>query len=165
MRLFFEHEHQLSAFIAALVPNFVDAEDIKQEVATVLWAKFGEFRPGSAFFAWACQIAKFKVLEHVRRTRKNRGIALSEELIDQITVDASQMGGILVAQSRALTECVGALAEPDRALVMHRYQPPHTLADTCQWIGKSHVTVRHLLRRIHRLLAKCIEDKLARDGW
>jgi RNA polymerase sigma-70 factor, ECF subfamily len=164
MRLFFEHEHRLAAFIASLLPNLADAEDLQQEVATVLWAKFGEFRPGSNFFAWACQVAKYKVLEHCRKAQRG-ALLFSDEAIEQITAEIVNMGDMLDAQSRALAECVAGLSEPDRALITHRYQPAQTLASTCQWAGKSHVTVRHWLRRTHRLLAKCIETKLAGDGW
>lgn len=164
MRLYFEHEHRLSAFVASLLASFADAEEVQQEVATLLWAKFGEFCPGSNFFAWACQVAKFKVLEH-RRKAERATLMFSDDAIEQIAADVVNMGDMLNAQSRALAQCVAALSEADRALVMYRYQPSHTLASTCEWVGKSHVTVRHWLRRIHRSLGRCIENKLAGDNW
>ena len=92
-------------------------------------------------------------------------MVFSAELVEQIVDDTSQMGDLLQAQSRALGECLSALPEPDRQLANYRYQKSVTLADTCLWLGKSHVTVRQMLRRIHRLLAKCIEGKLAKEGW
>jgi RNA polymerase sigma-70 factor, ECF subfamily len=164
VRLFLEYEQQLFTLIVSLVPNLPDAEDIRQEVLRVLWEKFSEYRPGSSFLAWAGAVAKFKVLEYRRKQRTNR-LLFSEELIEQLADDASEMGDLLQAQSKALADCVSALPEADRQLVGYRYQKSVTLADTCVWIAKSHVTVRQMLRRIHRLLAKCIEEKLSKEGW
>jgi RNA polymerase sigma-70 factor, ECF subfamily len=164
VRLFLAHEQQLFSLIVALVPRLPDAEDIRQEVLRILWEKFGEYRPGTNFLAWAGTIARFKVMEHRRRQRSQR-LLFSEELLAQIADDAVHMSDLLQAQSNALAECVSALPEADRELVNYRYQKSVTLADTCVWISKSHVTVRQMLRRIHRLLAKCIAGKLTREGW
>jgi RNA polymerase sigma-70 factor (ECF subfamily) len=42
-------------------------DDILQEINAVLWEKALEFQPGTDSWAWASQIARFKVLNHVRK--------------------------------------------------------------------------------------------------
>lgn len=57
MALMTRHQRQIFAYIYTLVPDRHDAEDLLQETSLVICEKFDEFRPGSDFVAWACQIA------------------------------------------------------------------------------------------------------------
>ena len=57
VKLLMEHRSLLHSFIYALVRDVHLAEDILQEMGVVLWTKFGEFRSGSNFGAWAREIA------------------------------------------------------------------------------------------------------------
>jgi RNA polymerase sigma-70 factor (ECF subfamily) len=50
-RLFVRYQSRIYGFIRSLVVHRDDAEDLLQETASVLWRKFGEFRPGSDFLA------------------------------------------------------------------------------------------------------------------
>jgi RNA polymerase sigma-70 factor (ECF subfamily) len=61
IRIVASHEARLRCYVLSLVPRWADADEIMQEVNVVLWQKFEQFQPDSNFFAWACQIARFKV--------------------------------------------------------------------------------------------------------
>ena len=76
-RLFSRHARRIYAFIMTLVFSHHDAEEVFQNTSVVLWNKFGEFRPGSNFFAWASRIAYFEVLNLMKQQR--RGPMLSDE--------------------------------------------------------------------------------------
>ena len=64
VRLYTANSRRVYAYILTLLPNRTDAEDVFQDVGTLLWEKFGEFTPGSQFGAWACRIAYFKALKY-----------------------------------------------------------------------------------------------------
>src|SRR3954471_22737634 len=61
------HHVALMGFVLSLVPSWSDAEDIVQEASALMWRKFGDFEPGTNFLAWACQIARFLVMNHIRK--------------------------------------------------------------------------------------------------
>src|SRR5438132_12137517 len=77
LQLFVKHQLALRAFILSLEPNFTDAEDLLQEVFLVITRKANEFQEGTNFLAWGCTIARFKLMELLRRRAKSQ--ALSEE--------------------------------------------------------------------------------------
>ena len=77
------HQRRLYGFIYTLVPNTADAEDLLQQTSLVLWQKFNEFDLNSSFPAWACRIAHFLVLNHLREKRRSR-VVLSDELIARL---------------------------------------------------------------------------------
>ncbi len=57
VRLLMANERRLLAYILTLLPHVADAQDVLQETSIVLWRKFGEYRPGSDFTAWAYRVA------------------------------------------------------------------------------------------------------------
>jgi len=61
------HQSRLRAFVRCLMVRSSDVDDLLQEINVVLWEKCDEFQPGSDFWAWASQIARFKVLNQVRK--------------------------------------------------------------------------------------------------
>src|SRR6266404_4537223 len=79
-QLFVKHQLGLRAFILSLEPNFTDAEDLLQEVFLVITRKANEFEEGTNFFAWGCTIARYKLLELLRRRARSQ--VLSEEVIE-----------------------------------------------------------------------------------
>jgi len=111
VRLFLANQRRILSYVAVLVPNFATAEDIVQESAAVMWEKFDQFTPGTDFTAWAIRIAKFKVLEHRRRGRRQH-LLFSDDLVAQIADDAADMADEVAARDRALAYCLEGLGEP-----------------------------------------------------
>ncbi len=60
------YQSRLRAFVRCLLVRPSDVDDILQEINSVLWQKANEFQPGSDFWAWASQIARFEALNHLR---------------------------------------------------------------------------------------------------
>jgi RNA polymerase sigma-70 factor (ECF subfamily) len=59
-----------------LVFSHQDAEEVFQNTSVVLWNKFGEFQPGSNFFAWASQVAYYEVLNYMRQICTSHRLAV-----------------------------------------------------------------------------------------
>ena len=51
LSLFLRSEREIFRYVAALVPNVTDAEDIVQQTALALWEKFHAYEPGPAIHA------------------------------------------------------------------------------------------------------------------
>ena len=66
MLLMTQHQRRIFSYIYTLVPSRSDAEDILQETSLVICEKFSDFKIGTDFAAWACQIAYWEV----RRARQ-----------------------------------------------------------------------------------------------
>src|SRR2546429_6773465 len=81
-QLFVKHQLAVRAFILSLEPNFTDAEDLLQEVFLVVTRKASQFEEGTNFFAWACTIARYKLLESLRRRARSQD--LSEEVVEAL---------------------------------------------------------------------------------
>src|SRR5215216_1469947 len=84
------HQRQIFSYIYVLVPNRADAEDLLQETSVVICEKFDEFREGSDFVAWACQIAYWRV--RYSRQKFARGKVLyNQDVLDAVAKTASDM--------------------------------------------------------------------------
>src|SRR3954467_5126238 len=57
LRLFLSAERELFRYVAALVPNLADAQEIVQQSAVALWVKFDQYDPALPFTPWACRFA------------------------------------------------------------------------------------------------------------
>ena len=57
LSLFLRSEREIFRYVAALVPNVADAEDIVQQTALALWEKFDAYDPTQPFTPWACRFA------------------------------------------------------------------------------------------------------------
>jgi len=61
VQLMMKYQRRIFAYIHTLVPSRSDAEDILQETSLTICQKFSDFKTGTNFYSWACQIAYWKV--------------------------------------------------------------------------------------------------------
>src|SRR5688572_18829221 len=102
LREFSKHSRRIYGFIRALVPNQADAEELYQDVSTALLEKFGDFRPGSDFRAWAFQIAHYRVLSF-RQRKGHLPHPFSDAFVEAVEADLAspEVTGLLDARFRA----------------------------------------------------------------
>lgn len=62
VRLWTAASPRIHAYLVTLVLNWADAEDLLQDVGVTVWMKFAEYDSSRDFVAWACGIARNKVL-------------------------------------------------------------------------------------------------------
>ncbi|MEZ5948397.1 MAG: sigma-70 family RNA polymerase sigma factor [Planctomycetaceae bacterium] len=72
---------RLRAFVRCLLVRQCDVDDLLQEVNAVLWEKAEEFQPGTDFWAWASQIARFKALNLIRKHARER-LVFDPEIVE-----------------------------------------------------------------------------------
>ena len=163
VQLFMADQRRILAYVATLVPNIADAEDIVQEAGTVMWKKFDEFTPGTDFSAWAFRIARLKVLEY-RRRHSRQPLLFNDDLMDKIAATAADLTNEIEAQNLALADCIEKLPADTRQLVQQRYMDQAKMDVLAEQFRCSVVTVRKRLRSAHEALFECIENKLSEEG-
>jgi RNA polymerase sigma-70 factor, ECF subfamily len=149
------HQRQIYVYILSLMPRPVDAEDVLQETNVVLWSKFHEYRPGSAFATWACQIARFKVLQHLQHSQR-RPVLMDMDLLSQLATDAEQMSEDLENDRHRMAKCLTQLAPEDRLLILRRYAVGETGQSVADYFGRPANSVYQSLSRIRRRLSECV---------
>ncbi|MEM1442921.1 MAG: sigma-70 family RNA polymerase sigma factor [Verrucomicrobiota bacterium] len=155
--LFVRHESTIRAFVRSLQPSLSDADDVMQETFLTVSRKAESFEPGSNFVAWACGIARLKVLENFRQ--RKRATVLSEAAIVALTENAPSSESI-VEQEGALEHCLDTMTPKIRDLLWRRYSRRQTSDDMAMASGMTPTAVRVALTKARKSLRDCINTKL-----
>ena len=158
LKLFVKHNRKLFAYILTMIPNHVDAEDVLQETASILWEKFAEYEPGTHFFAWARQITKYKILEYYKR--KKPAFKLEVELFDRIQATSEPILDYQDERMTALRGCLKKLEPRDAQLIHSRFYENTTLKDTAARTNQSVHTLYKRMAYIYTVLQVCIKKTL-----
>jgi RNA polymerase sigma-70 factor, ECF subfamily len=157
------HQRRLYGFIYTLVPNQADAEDLLQQTSLVLWRKFNTFDLDTDFSAWACRIAHFEVLNHLKQKRRSR-VVFNDELISRLAEIRDERSELHSADRTALTGCVEELAESDRKLIELCYTTKRNIKAAAEALNRPVASVYTSLVRVRRILMECIRQTNAGEG-
>ena len=155
--LFVRHENSIRAFVRALQPSLADADDVMQETFLTISRKASSFEPGTNFVAWACGIARLKVLENFRQ--KKRGNVLSEAAISALAEDSPSPES-LRAREDALEGCLEKLAPKVRDLLWRRYSRRQSSDQMAEAAGMTSNAVRVALSKARVALRDCIGSQI-----
>src|SRR6185295_5366658 len=117
---FIKVQSSLYAYLRTQISSRSDTEDVFQNVALVLWEKFGEFEPGTDFLAWAFQIARFKVLQYYREDARRR-VVFSEEFLEVVATTSHSLVAKVSVMRQALADCMQKLRPADRDVIERCY--------------------------------------------
>jgi RNA polymerase sigma-70 factor (ECF subfamily) len=156
------HQRQIFSYIYVLVPKRADAEDLLQETSLVICEKFGEFREGTDFVAWACQIAYWRV-RYSRQKFARSKVLFDQEVVDLLAQTASEMVDELDERHEALATCLQRLHPRDRSMLLARYEPGGTVEEAAKRSGRTLQTAYKALARLRKLLLDCVSTRLSRE--
>jgi len=157
------HQPRLRGFLRCLLVRPSDVDDLLQEINTVLWEKAAEFTPGTDFWAWASQVARYKAFNQVRRYGRER-LVFDDALLGELAEAASEKLRDLDRRRTALDHCLGRLSAPQRQLLELRYAAGQSVEAIARSIGRPAGSLRQTLYRIRGALQACIEGQLALAG-
>lgn len=163
LRSFATHEATVRAYVRRLVPSQADADDVMQEVALVLWAKFDQFREGSSFRSWALGVAKYEVLAWLRDRSRDR-LVLAGDVAELIAEETLQDLASLEQQRQALQTCLEKLAPPQRSLLLESYGAEAKIQDVALSSGRSIAGFYQWLHRMRRILLACVQQEVSRTA-
>jgi RNA polymerase sigma-70 factor (ECF subfamily) len=158
-----QHQRQVFAYIYALVPNRHDAEDLLQEASLVICEKFDQFKEGTDFVAWACQIAYWRV-RYSRQKYARSKVVFDQEILDAVARTAGTMTEELDDRHVALGNCLQKLPPRDRELLLVRYEPGSGVEEAARRSGRTLQTAYKALARLRKLLLDCVSTKLTSEG-
>lgn len=164
MQLFLENEEALRGFLRSLVPTRQDAQELMQEVASVLWRKFEQLESMQDFRRWAFGVARMQALAF-RRDRARDRHTFDEELLAMLATEMETAQDFLHAQRQALDVCLEKLPSTQRALVSAVYHTGTKIEQVAQLMGKTPMSLYKLLHRIRVALLGCVTAKLKREGY
>ena len=155
--LFVRHEGAIRAFVRALQPSLADADDVLQETFLTVSRKASAFEPGTNFVAWACGIARLKLLENFRQ--RKRANVLSEAALIALAEEAppAEATGL---REEALSRCIEKLAPKSRDLLWRRYSGRQDSDAIAVGLGMTSTAVRVALSKARAFLRDCVSAEL-----
>lgn len=151
------NQSTIQAYAFAILRDFHLAEDIYQEVATVVLDKFEEGMGKSGFTAWAKQIARNKSLQCLEKRRKGPR-TLSTEVLEAIseafTPEKLSRSEALMGKAK---DCVAQLPEQMREVVQMRYNQGLSCDSIGDKLSRTTQAIYSLLKRAKVELQQCME--------
>jgi RNA polymerase sigma-70 factor (ECF subfamily) len=155
LSLFLRSEREVFRYVAALVPNLADAEDIVQQTAITLWEKFDAYDPAQPFTPWACRFALNKARQWIERKQRWQALlenGLAEELIQR----REALRPEIEARLKRLENCLGKLPRDQRELVEGYYYHRAGIETLSESSGRTVQATYKALQRIRQTLLICV---------
>lgn len=162
VQLFTRYQRRVYLFILSQIPNPNDAEEVLQESNVVILRKCNQFEMGTNFLAWACSIARFEVLKHHDRNKRDR-LSFSNEFLELVEGETVRRDQLTEFRRDALGKCIGKLAEKDRDLLQLRYATGSDGNTVAEKLGRPRNSIYQSLSRIRKSLLDCVNRKLAAE--
>jgi RNA polymerase sigma-70 factor (ECF subfamily) len=156
LSLFLRSEWEVFRYVAALVPNVADAEDIVQQTAVALWEKFDVYDPAKPFTPWACRFALNKARQWIERRQRWQTL-LAGGLAEELARRRDEMRPELERRLVHLEGCVGKLPENQRAVVEGYYYRRKDIESLAGESGRTVEATYKMLQRVRQALHDCVE--------
>jgi RNA polymerase sigma-70 factor, ECF subfamily len=150
------HEHCLSSYVLAMVPNWNDAEEITQQTKVRLWEQFATYDPSKDFGVWACVIARYEVLTFRKRAARSP-IHFSQAFVDCVSEELTQTSDDSDSRISFLDECLKKLTQWQQELLWRCCVDGDSTTAVAAQIGRKNDAVRKALLRVRCKLFRCIE--------
>src|SRR5436190_2271776 len=163
IRQLLEHRDGLFGFVLALTHDREAAEEIFQEVGLAVVEESAKKTDVLRFLPWVHELARRRVAEYYRRSSRRRALEHSEPLDEAVSL-AFQEGAAdpaaLNLRQEHLETCLEDLAPAQRTLIERRYRDHTPLRDIAERTDSTEGSIKVLLWRARRQLARCIEGKM-----
>lgn len=163
LSLFLRSEREVFRYVAALVPNVADAEDIVQQTALALWEKFDAYDPEQPFTPWACRFALNKARQWIERHQRWRAL-LEGDLAEELARRREALRPELESRLRRLEGCLERLPGDQRALVEGYYYRRQDMDQIAAESGRTVASAYKALQRIRQALQNCVESGMEPGG-
>jgi RNA polymerase sigma-70 factor, ECF subfamily len=155
-------QRPLYAYIRSLVGPWAEPDDILQEVNLVLCRKADEFDGRGKFLTWACRVAYFQVLAHLKQRQRDKHQYVDEALLTDLAGPLAEQIEQTDARLEALRHCLKQLAPRHRRMITSRYAAGGSVQAVASAEGRTPGSVRVTLHRVRLMLLTCIERTLGR---
>ena len=157
--LWADAQPKVAGFVGAFIHNFSDAQDIVQEVAKAAVEAIDSYDLDKPFTPWILGVARFKVIDHLRKHGKDRHI-FDNDAINRVAGAYAKRNDELDDMKSALADCMQSLSKRERQALDLRYVDDAKPAEIAKQMSVNAVTARVLLHRIRQALADCVKRKV-----
>lgn len=161
-RLFVQHSAHVRGFIVALMPDLSAVDDVVQETFLTVSRKADVYDPQRDFLAWACGVARYKVME-ARRRAARQWRPLSDEVLEALAASEPPPDDA-DARLPLLAECINRLAPTSRRIVELCYQQAHKPAEIARRLNWTPESVYVALSRARVAIRSCVERTIVAAG-
>jgi RNA polymerase sigma-70 factor (ECF subfamily) len=159
LSLFLRSEREIFRYVAALVPNVTDSEDIVQQTALALWEKFDAYDPAQPFTPWACRFALNKARQWIERRQRWQAL-LDHGLAEELAQRRQELQPEFELRLKRLDGCLRKLPEIQRALVQGYYYERIGIETLAERLGRTPAATYKSLQRIRHALQHCLEGRM-----
>ncbi len=148
------------AFAQQRICNDHDAEEIVQDVLSIIWSKYRDTVFEKSFQAWAYQILKHKIMDY-NKQRSNRRRLMAEST----AVMSESSDTVADANLRTrLLKCLRAVGSTNNryARILNLNYQGYSTGEICERLGMTKGNCYTLLMRARGALLHCLEKK---GGW
>ncbi len=163
LSLFLRSEREIFRYVAALIPNVADAEDIVQQTALALWEKFDAYDPSQPFTPWACRFALNKTRHWLERRERWRTL-LEKGLAEELAQRRAELQPELDSRLKHLEGCLAKLPAEQFSLVEGYYYRREEIEALATHSGRSVAATYKMLQRVRLILQGCIENAARPQG-
>ena len=158
LRYFLEHQGTLKAYLLVATSAPGDADDLLQDVATLLWKNFDRFDRTRSFLAWALGTARLEALKWRQRQKRLREV-LSGDAITDMADTARDCAEEAHRRRAFLHICLDTLGDRARAVIQMRYLENLSVAQIAGRLGQTAGAAAMLLFRTRGLLRECVKRR------
>jgi RNA polymerase sigma-70 factor, ECF subfamily len=152
-QLYQRYSDLLFAFISHQLDNDKEAAtDIWQEAWIIAVEKIGGFQNRSNFFTWLCAIAKNKISDHYRLTKRQR--KFNDEARIHFDLDNEEIETVDDRTRADVITVLALLAEEYRYLLMAKYLENKSTEEISSEIGKTYKATESMLSRARNTFRK-----------
>jgi len=163
LSLFLRSEREIFRYVAALVPNVADTEDIVQQTALVLWEKFDAYDPAQPFTPWACRFALNKTRQWLERRQRWQAL-LAGGLAEELALRREELRPQFDLRLGHLEKCLGKLPVEQLSLVEGYYCRRDGIEKLATNCGRTVAATYKMLQRVRQALQACIENAAKPEG-
>jgi len=161
-RLWTLAQPMVAGFVASVVRDFKDRDDVLQEIAVAAIESFDSYEKDRPFVPWVMGIARNQIGLYLRHRRRDRHV-FDDQTIDHLAAAFSEVSKREVQKLDALSECLRQLQGRALELCQLRYQQGLAPSRIAEQKGMALSAVAKALQRIRDQLRGCINRKLAEE--
>lgn len=147
-------KHLRAFFSRRLYDGGADAEDLVQETLIAIHAKRATWDPKQSFSAWAYAVARYKLIDHLRRTRRHKHLPLEDAGVLFADVDVEE--GVVRSD---LKRVLSILPDRQRRLIEDVKVNGASVAEAGAKLGYTETAAKVAIHRSMKTLTASVADE------
>jgi len=147
-RLYDHYVQPIYRYIYSRVGSTHEAEDITSQTFMAAYEALGRYRERGQFSAWLFRIARSKMNDHFRRSRREVGLEAAGEILER----EDALGALIRAEELSrIRFLVNHLNDEEQELIRLRYVADLSFGEMAELLGAREDAVK---KSVYRLLAR-----------